>query len=69
MAQNKKKPGRSTSTRKPAQGECVIPGTMPVEALGQFVVKGAATQEEAVRAYVEGQARDEKVKHLEKVAS
>jgi hypothetical protein len=69
MAQNKKKLKPRTPPHKMVQGECVIPGAMPPGSLGQFVVKGAATQEKAVRAYVEWQARDEKVKHLEKVAS
>lgn len=42
---------------------------MPVEALGQLVVSDDATEEERVRSYVEWQALDEKVKHLEKVTT
>lgn len=59
----------TTPAHKTLQGECVIPGAMPPEALGQFVVNEAAAEESAVRRYVEREARDEKVTHLEKVAS
>ena len=63
----KKRAKRKTPTRNKLKGDCVIPGPMPVEALGQLIISEDVTEEEAVRGYVEWQARDEKVKHLEKV--
>jgi hypothetical protein len=65
----KKQSRLKTPSHKTVKGECVIPGAMPAEALSQFVVNEAAADQEAVKSYVELEARGEKVEHLEKVAS
>jgi hypothetical protein len=41
---------------------------MPVEELGAYVVGAGPDEGSQVRSYVEWQAADERVKHLEKVA-
>lgn len=69
MKPKKKKAKPKTPAYKNLRGECIIPGAMPAEALGGFVVNEAAAEEAAVRAYVEREARGERVKHLEKVAT
>jgi hypothetical protein len=65
----KKKAKRNSPARKKPKDECTIPGPIPVEALGQLIVSDDATEEERIRSYVEWQAPDEKVKHLEKLTT
>lgn len=66
-------PSKKKSLRTPAykteKGECVIPGAIPSEALSGFVVKTGGREAEDVRSYMEWQAPDEHVKHVEKVAT
>jgi len=42
---------------------------MPAEALAEYVLKAGGDEADVIRSYVEWQAPDETVKHLEKVAS
>ena len=58
-----------TPAHKVENGECVIPGAMPEEALSDFVLKSRDEEAVQIRSYVECQAQGEKVKHLERVAS
>jgi hypothetical protein len=67
MVDRKKR--RSTSKPKIDKEECVIPPALPVEALGEFVLNAGGKESDRVRSYVEWQAADETVLHLEKVAS
>lgn len=50
-------------------GECTIPPELPDEALRGVMFKRAHHEEDAIREYMEWQAADEKVTHLEKVAT
>jgi hypothetical protein len=48
--------------------ECVIPpGPLPAEALGRYSVERDPHREQDIAAYVESQAKDESVKHVERV--
>jgi hypothetical protein len=69
MKPRREKKGLRTSSYKKEKGECVIPGAMPVEALADYVLKASDDEADRIRSYVEWQARDETVKHLEKVSS
>jgi len=77
MGRPKAKPvGKTTKTRprksatRPAGDECVIPGPVPAEALGRLKVRPDPEHEaRSVLEYMAGQARDETVVHLEKVAT
>jgi hypothetical protein len=69
MSPRKEKRSPRTPAHKKKNGECVIPGAMPAEALGDYVLKAEGDEAERIRSYVEWQAPDETVKHLEKVAS
>lgn len=64
---------KNTKPRTPVyrkEGDkCTIPGAIPPEALAKFIVKGEETAADSIRSYVEWQAQDEKVRHLEKVLS
>jgi hypothetical protein len=66
----KDKPARRSRVRRSAADECVIPGPVPSVALARLKLKADAEHEvRHVREYMEWQARDERVVHLEKVAS
>ncbi len=55
---------------KPIDGDCVIPRPVPATALGRLKVKpDPEHQQRHIREYMRGQAQDEKVIHLERVAS
>jgi hypothetical protein len=69
MSPKKEKRSPRTPAYKKKNGECVIPGAMPAEALADYVLKAGDDEADRVRSYVEWQAPDETVKHLEKVAS
>jgi hypothetical protein len=58
-----------TKAHTKKDGECVIPSAIPAEALAGLVVKKGGNEADQIRSYVEWQARDETVKHLEKVSS
>ena len=64
-----KRPTRSK--RRPSlEGECTIPGRVPARALGRLKVRPDPEHEERhVCEYMAGQAPDERVVHLEKVAT
>jgi hypothetical protein len=50
------------------RSECVIPpGPMPAEALGRYSVERDPHREQDIATYVESQAKDESVKHVERV--
>lgn len=65
----KKKRRLKTPAHTNVKGECTIPGAFPVEALKQFIVKPESEDSNRILSYVEWQAPDEKVEHLEKVSS
>jgi len=70
MNPRKEKRTPRTPAHKKENGECVIPGAMPVEALADYVINaGGDDESDSIRSYVEWQAPDETVRHLEKVAS
>ncbi len=58
-----------TKAHKKKNGKCVIPAAIPAEALGGFVLDKAGNEADGIRSYLEWQAPDETVKHLEKVSS
>jgi hypothetical protein len=65
----RKKPSKpKTPVHKEVDGECIIPGAMPLEKLRGFVVNDDETQAR-VRSYVERETHGEKVIHAEKVAT
>jgi len=68
---NPKKAKRSLHTRalKKKNGECVIPRAMPAEALADYILNAGDDEADRIRSYVEWQAPNETVRHLEKVAS
>lgn len=57
------------SSRRSSNGECVVPPPVPLEVLPQFTLNTPAHKERGIREYVESQAKDEKVKHAERVAT
>ncbi len=57
----------TTPAHTTENGECLIPGTMPVEATRKFMVLTDKEKEREVRGYMRREARDEKVRHLELV--
>ena len=63
----KRLPRTRAHTKK--NGECVIPGAIPAEALAGFVLDKGGNEADGIRSYLEWQAPDETVKHLEKVSS
>ncbi|MDP1991779.1 MAG: hypothetical protein Q8K00_12250 [Syntrophales bacterium] len=69
MNPTKGKPSLRTPAFKKEEGRCVIPGAMPAEALADYVLKTGDDAADGIRSYVEWQAPDEKVRHIEKVAS
>jgi len=59
--------GGGDDSKKP-EGECVLPPpAMPPEELARYSVERDPHSESDIAQYVEGQARDETVKHVEKV--
>ncbi len=50
-------------------GECLIPGAMPVEALAEYVLNANAPDADNIRSYIQLEAPDETVTHLEKLSS
>jgi hypothetical protein len=60
---------RRTRAYKKRNSECVIPGAMPIEDLEAYVLQEGSDEAAQIRSYVERQAPDENVKHLEKVTS
>lgn len=60
-------PRTKAHTKK--NGECVIPAAIPVEALAGFVLDKGRNEADQIRSYLQWQAPDEIVKHLEKVSS
>jgi hypothetical protein len=69
MSPRKEKRRPRTPAHEKKNGECVIPGAMPAEALADYVLKAEDDEAERIRSYMEREAPDETVKHLEKVAS
>jgi hypothetical protein len=69
MNPRREKRSPRTPALKKKNGECVIPGAMPAETLADYVIKAGGDEADRIRSYVEWQAPDETVKHLEKVAS
>jgi hypothetical protein len=69
MKRQQKKHAPDGSARRSAKNECFIPGPVSHEALADVVLKTGGEDSDNVRSYVEWQAPDETVKHLEKVAS
>jgi len=69
MSQRKEKKIPRTSSYKKENGKCVIPGAMPAEVLADYVLETHGKDADSIRSYVEWQAPDEIVKHLEKVTS
>jgi len=69
MNPRKEQKSLRTPVYKKEKGKCVIPGAMPVEALADYVLKTNDEQAEDIRRYLECEAPDEIVKHLEKVSS
>ncbi len=61
-------PRKKNSASSPKKGDekCIVPPAMPVEALSSYVLE-TGDKKEDIRSYVEWQAPDETVKHLEKV--
>src|SRR6185503_11914983 len=64
---NKSLPRTKAHTKK--NGECVIPVAIPIEALAGFVLDKGGNEADQIRSYIESQAPNESVKHLEKVSS
>src|SRR5271168_3991606 len=54
-------------TRK--NGKCLIPAAIPAEAMAGFVLSKGGNEADQIRSYIEWQAPEETVKHLEKVCS
>lgn len=69
MAAKPKKRLPRTKAHTKKDGECVIPSAIPAEALSSFIVAKGRDEASEIRSYIEWQAREEKVKHLEKVSS
>lgn len=69
MRKEREKGSPRTPAYEKKEGKCTIPGAMPPEALADYIVKAGDDEASSIRSYVEWQARDETVKHLEKVAS
>jgi hypothetical protein len=69
MARKKRGPGVSEPPAAAGAGERTIPPPLPPEAMGQFVLGLPEIEERRIREYGEWQARDETVKHAEKVKS
>ena len=67
MVVRKKKPLGRPPKPKINKYDCVIPPALPAEVLGEFVLNSGSQEAERVRSYVEWQAPDEAVIHLEKV--
>ena len=65
MNPRREKRGPRTPALKKKNGECIIPGAMPAEALADYVLKAGGDEADRIRSYVEWQAPDETVKHLE----
>ncbi|WP_243336685.1 hypothetical protein [Anaeromyxobacter soli] len=65
-----RKPSRTRRSRRPSsKGECVIPPPVPLEVLPQFALNTPDYKARGIREYVESQAKDEKVKHAERVTT
>jgi hypothetical protein len=62
-----KKPKKPKRRANPADTDCLIPPTIPVDALSGLMFERDEKSAEEIAAYVEGQSRGEKVKHAEKV--
>jgi len=60
---------RTRLTRFAKADECVIPPKIPKSVIHGYLFKRDAAEERAIAAYVEGQARSERVQHLEKIGS
>jgi len=58
-----------TKAHTKKNGECVIPAAIPIEALGEFVLDRDKNEADQIRSYIEWQAPDESVRHLEKISS
>lgn len=58
-----------TKAHKKKNGERVIPAAIPIEALAGFVLNKGSNESDQIRSYIEWQAPDEIVKHLEKISS
>lgn len=64
-----RRPTRTKQRRASGKSECVIPPPVPLEVLPQFTLNTPAHKERRIREYVEWQAKDEKVKHAERVTT
>jgi hypothetical protein len=60
---------RTRLTRFAKGDECVIPPKIPKSVIHGYLFRHDAAEERAIAAYVEGQARNEGVQHLEKIGS
>lgn len=66
------KPKKRSTSRRRTRGnksECIIPPPVPLEVLPEFTLNTPAHTERRIREYVEWQAKDEKVKHAERVTT
>lgn len=66
------KSSKKCTSRRSTSGdtnECVIPPPVPLEVLREFNLNTPAHKERRIRKYVEWQAKDEKVKHAERVTT
>lgn len=60
--QSKKTRARATPSFKSKNGECLIPGAMPIEAVAEYVVSEQENEANDVRSYVEWQSKKDKRK-------
>ncbi|MGO8921123.1 MAG: hypothetical protein ACLQJR_35000 [Stellaceae bacterium] len=68
-AEGKRPKRRKAAVSKAERDECVIPPALPHEALPSLLFERDEDEELAIREYIMWQARDEKVTHLEKIAT
>jgi hypothetical protein len=61
--------GSANRIQQGLDDQCVIPPRLPVEVAGEYMVERSEVEERQIVQYMETQAWDEKVTHLEKVAS
>ncbi len=69
MKAKKKRKASGPTIPGPPEGECIIPPAIPKSELHKLAFRHSELEAQAIRNYMAGQARDEKVLHVEKVAS
>lgn len=68
-AVKKAKRNRARPVQAPPDDSCVVPPGIPKPELHKLMFRQSAPEAQTIKEYVEWQARDEKVLHVEKVAS